>query len=332
MIGVVVVGSGFGRRVVAPVFDSTDGCTVVDVVSARDDAEVRRAVARPEVDLVAVHSPPFLHAPHVRVALDAGKAVLCDKPFALDADEAADLERQAIDADVVALCNFEFRYEPARELLRERILDGSLGPVEHVRWIHHSAGSRVPLRPWGWLFDASAGGGWIGAWGSHAIDTIRWLFGEVAETRAVRRIDVAERPDRTGEMHACTAEDGFTASLVLASGATVALDSGFAAVATTAPRLTVFGSAAVVELVADEQIATRYGDGRRDTITLDGVEGDRHLEPMRRWAEVVRDAVRTGDIPSHAPTFADGRACDEVLDALRAAPLALDLAPGIDAG
>src|SRR6185369_7768948 len=115
---VAVVGGGFGQRIVAPVFAATDGCEVVDVVSARDEPAVRALVARADVDLVSVHSPPFLHAPHVRLALDAGKAVLCDKPFALDADEAAALEADAQAAGVVALCNFEFRYAPERVLLR----------------------------------------------------------------------------------------------------------------------------------------------------------------------------------------------------------------------
>ena len=90
-----VVGTGFGKRVVAPVYDATDGCEVVDVVSARDDSAVAELVARPDVDLVTIHSPPFLHAPHVRVALAAGKAVVCDKPFALTVDEAASLDASA---------------------------------------------------------------------------------------------------------------------------------------------------------------------------------------------------------------------------------------------
>ena len=75
---IAVIGRGFGERVVAPVFAATDGCEVVDVASARDDAAVRALAARPDVDLLSVHSPPFLHAPHVRLALAAGKAVLCD--------------------------------------------------------------------------------------------------------------------------------------------------------------------------------------------------------------------------------------------------------------
>ncbi len=321
---VAVIGGGFGKRVVAPVFAETEGCEVVDVVSARDEAAVRALTTRPDVDLVSVHSPPFLHAPHVRLALAEGKAVLCDKPFALDGDEAAELEAEARAAGVVALCNFEFRYEPARALLRQMIEEDAIGHVEHVQMTRFSAGSRIPLRPWGWLFDRAQGGGWIGAWGSHAIDTLRFVLGaEVTEVQALLRIDLPERPDARGELHVCTAEDGFSASLVLSSGASVAIDSGFAAVANVAPRFTLFGANAVAEVVGESRITIRRADGTRESIDLGGAgEPDGHLAPMRRFAEVVRDAVGSGEIPGHAPTFSDGRACDSVLDRLRAAPFA----------
>src|SRR4029077_15295081 len=78
-VKVTVVGTGFGARVVAPAFAATAGCEVVDVVSPRDERAGLRAIARPDVSLVSVHSPPFLHATHVRAALSEGKAVLCDK-------------------------------------------------------------------------------------------------------------------------------------------------------------------------------------------------------------------------------------------------------------
>jgi len=326
-VRIAVVGTGFGRRVVAPVYAQTEGCEVVDVVSARDEEAVRALVCRGHVDVVSVHSPPFLHAPHVLTALEAGKAVVCDKPFALDADEAASLETAADDAGALALCNFEFRYAPARELLREMVNDGTVGRVEHVQSIHHSSGSRVPLRPWGWLFDRALGGGWIGAWASHAVDSLRFLLGaEVSHASAVLHTDVRERPDADGALHVCTAEDGLSASLVLDSGATVSIDSGFAACATTPPRFTVYGDNAVIECVADERLVIRRADGRRENVDVaDGAATDRHLEPMRRFAEVVRDAVHSGEVPTHAPKFSDGRACDEVLDRLRAAPFAHDL-------
>jgi predicted dehydrogenase len=110
--------------------------------------------------------------------------------------------------------------------------------------------------------------------------------------------------------------------LTLANGATVAIDSGYAAVATIAPRLTIFGDNAVVEVVGDDRVTVRSPDRTRRIIEVTGDERDSHETPMRRFAAVVRDAVATGNVPVRAPTFADGRACDQVLDRLRAAPFA----------
>jgi predicted dehydrogenase len=317
-VNVGVVGTGFGRRIIAPVFAETEGCAVVDVVSARDERAVVALAARADVDLISVHSPPFLHAAHVRAALAAGKAVLCDKPFALTPDEARELEAAATEAGVVALCNFEFRYAPARELLRALVHDGTLGTIEHIQWTHHSAGSRVPRRAYGWLFDRERGGGWVGAWASHAVDTVRFVFdAEIVATDAQLRTDISERPDGQGVMHACTAEDGMIATLGLDTGATVTFDSSFAAVANLPPRLTVFGSNGVVELVADRHVTVWHADGEHEAGEVGAVGEDRHLEPMRRYAVVVRDAVHTSEIPEFAPTFADGRACDDILARLR---------------
>ncbi|HUF83753.1 MAG TPA: Gfo/Idh/MocA family oxidoreductase, partial [Acidimicrobiia bacterium] len=178
--------------------------------------------------------------------------------------------------------------------------------------------SRVPPRPYGWLFQRAKGGGWIGAWGSHAVDAIRWMLGEIVEARAERRVTVAERPDADGHARTVDAEDGFTALLELESGVTVVLDSTFAAAASIAPRLVVTGSDGVLECVADARIALRRADGTRETFDRPEADGDPHLVPMRRWTEVVRDAVRTGTPVS--PNFADGWACDVVLDALRSGP------------
>jgi predicted dehydrogenase len=328
-VKVTVVGTGFGARVVAPAFAATAGCEVVEVVSPRDERAVLRAIARPDVSLVSVHSPPFLHAAHVRAALNEGKAVLCDKPFAVNASESAALVTDAAAAGRVALCNFEFRFHPVRRLLRELVRTGALGPIEHVNWTHLSSGSRVPLRRYGWLFDRARGGGWIGAWGSHAVDTIRWCFGEVVADDAQSRIDVIERPDDHGDRQLCSAEDGLTASLRLEGGVTVAIDSSFAASAPIAPRLTVLGADATCEIVSDVRVIVRRPDGTSENLTpgpadttrRDGPGRDRHDDPMLRFAEVVRDVVTTGEVTPGVPTFADGHACDVVLDQLRAAPI-----------
>jgi predicted dehydrogenase len=311
---VAVVGTGFGARVVAPAFVEA-GCAIVGVVSPRDRSAVLELVTRPEVDLVSVHSPPFLHAEHVRAAIGAGKDVLCDKPFAMNAGEAADLEAEAAEAGIIALCNFEFRYAPARERLRALVNDGALGTIEHVQWTHLSSGSRVPLRPWGWLFDRELGGGWIGAWASHAVDTLRFLFGEVVDVRSRPRTDIGVRPDRDGVMRTCTAEDGLIAWLELEGGVAVAIDSSFAAPVTIAPRLTVVGTEGVAELVGDQRLTLRRTDGT-ETREEFATETDHHATPMARLA-LAATAAAAARIVGELPTFGDGRACDVVLERLR---------------
>jgi predicted dehydrogenase len=185
---VAIVGAGFGARVVAAVF--RDEGVEVDVVSARDHAAVRAAIAAP-VDLVSVHSPPFLHAEHVGWALEQGRDVLCDKPFGRSADEARAMLADAERAGVLHLLNFEFRQEPTRVALRQVVADGRIGDPVHLHWAAFNSGSRRPLRQYGWLFDRDLGGGWIGAFGSHVIDTIRWLLGEVTDATATRRTDIS---------------------------------------------------------------------------------------------------------------------------------------------
>lgn len=306
-----VIGTGFGARVVAPVFEATEGCDVVDVVSARD-ADAVAELCRRDLDLVSVHSPPFLHAEHVRAAVGAGHHVLCDKPFGVHAGEAAEMLELADAGEVVHAVNFEFRHQPARRRAYDLVRSGAIGRVEHVQWTYTGAVFRRPLREYGWLFDRVRGGGWVGAWGSHAVDTLRWLVGEVRGATARCRITIPERPDGDGRPRPVDAEDAFTAWLDFESGATAVLDSTSSAAATVAHRIVITGSDGVVEIVADAKVVAKLADGTRDEFVPDETARDPHLVPMRRWAERVRDAVRDGEPPT--PSFADGLACRRVLD------------------
>ena len=321
-VRVGVIGTGFGARVVAPAFDATDGCVVVDVVSARDASAVRSLCSRDDVDVISVHSPPMLHAEHVGYAIDGGHAVVCDKPFGLDATQARAMAERAAAAGVIGLVNFEFRYDAGRRHVKALVDGGELGPCEHVSWTHISSGSRVPLRSYGWLFDRASGGGWLGAWGSHALDALVWWLGPLTVTAAELSTAIARRPDREGVMRACDADDTVRVWLETAAGTTVAIDSTFAAPASTAPRIVIVGADAVAEVVADHRVVVTRADGTRTEWRAPEADAgaDPHLASMLAWAVAVRDAVRTGVIARGVPTFADGVATAHVIDAIRAAP------------
>ena len=313
-VRVGIVGTGFGARVVAPTFTAA-GLEVVDVVSPRDGAAVAD-LCRRDLDLVSVHSPPFLHATHVGWALDAGHAVLCDKPFGRSAAEAEGMVAAANDAGLVHLLNFEFRHEPARLRVKQLLDEGAIGTPEHLQWSAITSGSRVPLRRFGWLFEREPGGGWIGAWGSHAVDAVRWLLGEITAAGARCRVTIRERPDRAGIVRTCDAEDAFTAWMTVEGGATVGIDTTFAASVTLPTHVVICGSDGTIDVTNDRRIVVRGADGTKEEIELAARTGDPHAGALGAWAHAVADAVAEGR--QITPSFDDGLACARVLDALRA--------------
>jgi predicted dehydrogenase len=305
-----VIGTGFGATNVAPAFEAAADCKVVDVVTPRDGAAVAGLCARPDLDLISVHSPPFLHLDHVRRAIDAGHAVLCDKPFGRNAHESAEMLQLAEEARVVNLLNFERRFDPARERLRALVLDGAIGEPNHFQYSRFLA---VPPRPYGWLSSRELGGGWLGGQGSHLIDACRWLFGEIYEAAAVMRTPVTERPDANGQLHDCDAEDGFTAILKTVTGVTAVIDCALESSVGTPERTSVFGATGMLE-ITDEGVARHGADGGSETYEVDMKGKTPLVYAMERWASIVCDAVRSGVVQPGSPTFADGLACAEVMD------------------
>jgi predicted dehydrogenase len=314
VVRVGVVGTGFGATNVAPAFAAAEDCEVLDVVTPRDDAAVTRLCARTDVDLISIHSPPFLHVEHVRRAVDAGHAVLCDKPFGRDAEDSAVMLEMARAAGIVNLLNFERRFDPARERLRALLAEGVVGAPNHFQYSRFIA---LPQpRAYGWLSSKALGGGWLGGQGSHLIDACRWMFGEIREAASVMRTPIAERADASGQLHQCDAEDGFTAVLRTESGVTAVIDCALESSVSTPERTAVFGATGMLE-IADKGIVRTAAGGETEVYQVDLHGKTPLVYSMERWASVVCDAVRSGDVEPGSPTFEDGLACALVMDRMR---------------
>lgn len=211
------------------------------------------------------------------------------------------------------LVNFEMRFDPLRSRLRELVRDGAIGTPEHMSLTSHMAITRVPLRRYGWIFDAALGGGWAGAWGSHVIDMVRWVFDDVVTVTAEVRTGIDQRPDGDGVLRPCTAEDGFTAVLGTVSGVTATIDATSVASAHVPSNTVVLGSEGVLQVTAD-RVMQRYDSDGVHPVEVEGAAGGDLSGSMRRWAAVVADSVRDGTAAPGAPTFEDGLACRRVLD------------------
>lgn len=169
----------------------------------------RELVQRDDVDLVSVVTPPATHKEMTLAAIEKGKAVLCEKPMAMNADEAREMKSRAESAGVLALIDHELRFLKSRRAMKAMLQSGTIGTVHHCNYVFRS-NSRLSLdRPWDWWSDAKMGGGTLGAIGSHVIDSFRWILGaEISQVSSMLSSHIAERRDEsTGEMRSVTTDD-----------------------------------------------------------------------------------------------------------------------------
>ncbi len=341
-IRIVVVGAGFGARIQVPAFRASGRFEVVALVG-RDPDRLARAAARcgvertcrtleealaiPDLRAVSIATPPATHAGAVVAAARAGLHVLCEKPMArtvAEADAMCDAAR-----NVVALVDHEFRFDPARAMLARLIGRGDLGTPHLVTAI-----STMPLYvdPWrpppAWWFDAAEGGGWLGACGSHWIDALRVWLGEIADVTAL--ID-ARAPAPAGI--ARQADDTYALLFRTRDGAQGVLQQSAATWGDRFETLRIAGSDATC-WIAGGRLWRAGRDGHEaavdipDDLRLPEVATAPWMGPFAavelpafvRQAEHFANLIDGLPVGHAAPaTFADGAACQRVMDAARTA-------------
>ncbi|MFC3688851.1 Gfo/Idh/MocA family protein [Aquipuribacter hungaricus] len=183
-------------------------------------ADAAELVASPEVDVVHVCTPNNTHAPLVRLALQAGKHVVCEKPLATCPDEAAELAGLAAAAGVVAAVPFVYRFYPTVRHAAAMVARGEAGPL----WLLHGSYLQDWLSTPGrsnWRVDAAQGGASraFGDIGIHWCDLMEFVTGHRI-TALVARTAVAH-PERAGSV--VTTEDGASVVFETDRGATGSL-------------------------------------------------------------------------------------------------------------
>jgi len=132
-----------------------------------------------EVDVFYNLGPNHLHAEPSIAALEAGTAVLCEKPLAPTLEAAEAMAAAAADADVPAGCAFNYRFLPAIQYAKRLIESGELGEIRHVRGRYLQDWLVDPEAEWAWRMDADlAGSGALGDLGAHTVDLARFLVGD----------------------------------------------------------------------------------------------------------------------------------------------------------
>jgi predicted dehydrogenase len=348
-VGVGVIGTGFARMTQLPAWAACEGARVVAVASGRrENAEAaarefgipfvasdwRELAARADVDLVSIVTPPVTHAEMAAAALEMGKAVLCEKPLAMNAGETARMCEAARAAGALALVDHELRFLPARRLMRELILGGEVGRVRHAKLLWRADSRAVAGGGWNWWSDESAGGGALGAIGSHAVDALQWLLGtNVSHVSAALATYAGERTDHSAGVPRRVTSDDEVSMLVnfedggAAESATGVVSISMAEAGRPEHTVEVFGTEGALRLEGEGSLRRARVGGREwqevETEAAPLAEGLRDNEWSRGFTVFAREiveALRNGRTTVEgAATFDDGHRTQLVLDAARAA-------------
>ena len=341
----VVIGTGFGFithvRALEEAGIKVEAIVGRDPAKTRDRAEragiphaltcVDEALALPGVDIVTIATPPHTHAELAIKACEAGKHVMCEKPFAANVAEAERMLDAATKAGVVHAMGAEFRFQAAQAVAARAVQDGLIGEpklASFVMMMPVLADPSAEVPPW-WS-DAGEGGGWLGAYASHLIDQTRSMLGEWSGLSASLGLL---------SNHAWTAEDSFTIHFKTSRGCSGIMQSSAAAFGTPVGLTRVSGAAGTVEIVGENVILTDVSGSRLleipaelanaapkpppdmellttayDSFHSMGIDIDPFAKLFRSMVDQIEGRASQG--PAVA-TFADGVVLQRIIDAIR---------------
>ncbi len=338
-----IIGASFAQAAYLPALRHVPGAEVVAIASARRSSaqaaatafgvphaydDWRRMLDAHALDLVCIATPTVQHAAQTLAALAAGAHVLCEKPTAMHAGEAARMLAAAEAAGRVHMIDHELRFNPNRARIAALIADGTLGEIRHVTIANMTSGWNDPgSRPKGdWWSLAEHGGGRLGANGSHQVDLLRWWLGEVAWVTGAAPVTVPERRDKvSGEAWTATADDVAYFTLEMAAGAVAQVFLSGVAAHNVGNLTHIYGSAGTVKLSNDDERLwlARAGQGFEEITEIDpnaalaGVNAGIWNVSVVALLRELAAAIQEGRRPARGATFVDGLANQRVLDAVR---------------
>ena len=295
----------------------------------------REVVSRDDIDLVDICTPNDVHAQPAIMAAQHRKSVICEKPLAVNVEEARNMAEAVRRAGVTDAIVFNYRYAPAVRQAQKLIADGVLGEIRHFQ-LHFLQDWLVdPSRPITWRLRADAGGGVVGDLGAHLIDLVHHLIGPIERVAAANARYVSQRTDATGALQAVDVEDAAEGLLETRSGAIGTLsvsrvaggdrcDNGFEITGRLGSVRWEFQHLNELEVYLADGPASLSG-WRKVSVT----EPDRHPWASTWWgtghpigygetfANLLAEFLGSGpDEHYHPPTFEDGLQCQRVLDAM----------------
>ncbi|OHR64624.1 dehydrogenase [Bacillus sp. HMSC76G11] len=159
------------------------------------ETDWRKLIERDDIDLIDIVTPNNSHAEIAIAAAEAGKHVICEKPLALNVEQAERMLEAVTRNKVIHMISHNYRFAPAVQYAKKLIQQGRLGRIYHVRATYLQDWIMDPDFPIAWrLKKEVTGSGALGDIGAHIIDLTRFLVGEISEVVGAMETFIKERP------------------------------------------------------------------------------------------------------------------------------------------
>jgi len=292
------------------------------------------------VQLVDNCLPNNMHAAPCIAAAEAGKNVLCEKPLAMNVQEAKRMYEAAEKAKVKHMTAFNYRFVPAVRLARKLIDEGYIGKVLQYRAVYLQEWIMDPDFPLVWRLRKSVGGsGALGDLGAHIVDLARFLVGDVASVCGMTETFIKERPlpEDPKKKGKVDVDDAFIAMARFRNGAVGSFEcSRFCAGRKNFQRVEVNGTEGTIVFNLErlnelEVYSKRDPDDRmgfRDVLVTESV----HPFMDRWWPHghiigwehtfvhevhhLIDCIINDKPVAPMGASFYDGLKCQEILDAI----------------
>jgi predicted dehydrogenase len=288
------------------------------------------------IDIVDISTPNDMHKPIVIAAAQADKHILCEKPFALDFEEAKEMYLEAKEAGLIHMMVFNYRFVPAILLAKQMIEEGKIGKIHHFNAVYYQDWLVDPEFPLTWRQDAKASGsGAHGDMNAHLVDLARFLVGEFAAVCGLQNIFVKERPNASGKGRGpVTTDDACSFQAEFENGALGSfISTRYANGRKNFLRLEIFGSKGSLIFNLERMNELEYFSGEEDP-NYQGFRNmlvtESHQPYIKAWwppghiigwehtfVHLVKTLVEgVAEGKAVKPDFYDGLKCQQVLDAV----------------
>ncbi len=244
---------------------------------------------REDIDVINCCTPNYLHKDLLVDALRAGKHIYCDKPLAMNLEEAREILRATEESNSVHQMTFEYRFIPAIMRAKKLIVDGFLGKVFSFRGFYLHSGYIDPSRPMSWrLNKKQAGGGALFDLGSHILDLVRYLLGEYRAVFATTCTFIKERPlpDESARKAKVEIDDISLLQIKMESGAVGTVEVSRLATGTNDElRIEIHGSRGAIYFNLMDPNWLWIYDTKDPEQPMGGLRGFKKIETVQRYPE-----------------------------------------------